>query len=206
MSDAHDIVIPVGKQANVAGAALGTALWLALLATPAPALGQETGTVVVHLADGSQVLLRGWSLSYEISTREQGQSLAQATLSRRTSTALWLGKKAYPTGTQLEIEYGTAESEREVDGAWRKVPVPVAAGLALTGVDGKRGQLKIVPPDKTLLAPDADKKLLVHPRTLEILGDSLTGTRRSFCLLSFTSLVECADDPAFRVVRLEFLP
>jgi len=84
--------------------------------------------------------------------------------------------------------------------------VPVAAGLALTGVDGKRGQLKIVPPDKTLLAPDADKKLLVHPRTLEILGDSLTGTRRSFCLLSFTSLVECADDPAFRVVRLEFLP
>ena len=206
MSDAHDIVIPVRKLASAAGVVLAPLAWLVPFAIPAPASGQETGTVLVHLADGSQLLLRNWSLSYEISTREQSESLAQAPITRRESKELWLGKRSYPLGTQLEIEYGTAEREREVDGTLRKVAVPAAVSLVLTGAGGKREKLKIVAPDKTLLAPEADKKLLVSARTLELLGESLTGTRRDLCLLSFTSLVECADDPAFRVVRLEFLP
>lgn len=203
VSEAHDIVKPMAK----AGAARVLLAGLGLLATASRAPAQDTGTVVVHLADESQLPLRGWSLSYELSIRQQGQPLAQALVSRRASTELWLGKKVHPVGgARIEIEYGTTQREREVDGAWRKVPVPVAEGLALTGTDGKRERLKIVPPDKSLLAPEAGKKDVVYPRTLDLLGESLTGTRRSFCLLSYTSLVECADDPAFRVVRLEFLP
>lgn len=186
-------------------------LWVvtafALATTPAPTSGQAGGTAVVHLADGSQLPLRGWSFSYEISTREKGRSLAAGVLSRRSSTELWLGKKSYSVeGGQLEIEYGTVQRERETGGEWRKVPVAVGQGLNLTGADGKREMLKLEAPTRELLLPDADKDTIVQPRSLDLLGESLTGTRRSFCVVSFTSLVECSDDPAFQVVRIEFQP
>lgn len=192
---------------TTAWASIATLVAAALLVGPLPAASQAAGTAVVHLADGSQLALRNWSFSYELSTRPKGRSLAQAVTSRRPGTELWLGKKSYSlAGSQLEIEYGTAQREREVDGAWRKVPVAVADGLSLTGPDGKRETLKLEPPHKDLLMPEADKDLLVYPRSLDLLGESLTGTRRSFCLLSFTSLVECSDDPTFQVVRVEFQP
>jgi len=183
----------------------------ALLAAAALATAQTaattTGTAIVHLADGSQLPLRDWSFSYELSTREKGRSLAQAVLSRRPATDLWLGKKSYPVAASaLEIQYGTALREREVDGDWKKVPVPIAEAVVLTGPDGKPQNLKLEAPDKDLLAPEADKDTLVQARSLELLGESLVGTKRSFCLLSFTSLVECSDDPAFQVLRVEFQP
>jgi hypothetical protein len=41
-------------------------------------------------------------------------------------------------------------------------------------------------------------------RTLDVLGETVTGTRKDFCLVSYTAVVECGGTAADRVVKVEF--
>jgi hypothetical protein len=64
--------------------------------------------------------------------------------------------------------------------------------------------LKLEAPQRELLVPGGEKNMLFVVRTLDLHGQTLTGTRRELCLVSFTSLVECPDDPALQVARIQF--
>jgi hypothetical protein len=54
------------------------------------------------------------------------------------------------------------------------------------------------------MAPGVDKKLMVVARSLDLRGESLTGTKMDFCLLSYSSLVECGESPEHQVLQIEF--
>jgi hypothetical protein len=179
---------------------------LVLLACGAPAVAlQERPPITVTLADGTTVALRGWTLSYEYLTWRHGTSQALAQAERRDTADLWLGKRATPTvGTTVELKYGQFEREAEVDGEVQKVTVPVARELIVLAADGKKTSLKPEPPSRDLLMPDGGKGLMVLPRSLDLRGETLTGTRREFCLVSFSSLVECSASPDHQVLKVEF--
>ena len=66
------------------------------------------------------------------------------------------------------------------------------------------GDLKIEPPARDALAPDLDKGLIYQPRSLDISGKTLSGIDRSFCVASFSALVECGGTKTTRVVKIEF--
>ena len=51
---------------------------------------------------------------------------------------------------------------------------------------GRRSRPKVEPPHRDLLAPGADKSTMVMARSLDLRGESITGTRREVCLLSYT--------------------
>ena len=175
---------------------------LALGVAPLPA-EEPRGSVLVHFADGTSLPLHTWSLSYELASWRAGMSPLFGTASRVESTDLWVGKRSHPTaGATLEIEYHEREAEK--DGGTLRVRAPVVKALALTGPDGKRVVLKPERPAREFLMPEADKSLLVEARSLDLRGQTLTGTSRSFCLVSYSPLVECHIDPSERVVRIEF--
>jgi hypothetical protein len=176
----------------------------ALLLAPAAAVPQSGSNLIVHLADGSSLPLQSWSLSYEYQAWKQGTGPGFTQPLRRTAPALWVGKKAFPiAGSGVEIQYRVYERQVEVEGQMQKGPGAVVTGLVLS-VDGKRTELKPEPPVKEFLMPgDSGKGLTVQARSLDVLGETLTGTKRSFCVMSFTSLVECSAAPADRVVKLE---
>jgi hypothetical protein len=46
--------------------------------------------------------------------------------------------------------------------------------------------------------------MIVQPRSLDVRGETLTGTRRDVCVMSYSPLVECGSAPKDRVVKLEF--
>lgn len=166
--------------------------------------GQERPPAVVRFADGNSVPLRQWSLSYEYVTWPEAGSPADGTAARRSAPDLWVGRKAIPLGgATLQIEYGTTEREREVDGEARKVAVPVARALKLVR-EGKTTQMKVEAPHRELLAPDGDKKQRLTARSLDLRGESLTGTKMDICVVSYTVLVECGESPEHRVVGIEF--
>lgn len=183
----------------------GQRLATALLATfCAPLAAQEGGGAVAQMADGSSVPLVSWTLSYEYLAWRQGTPQYQAAPQRRDLTEVLLGKKTYPVkGQSLEIVYTHVQKEREVDGKLKTVKLSMATGLAITSA-GKTTALKIEPPHRDLVLKDAEKGLLLSVRTLDLKGQTLAGTKREFCLLSFTSLVECPEDPASQVVRVDF--
>ena len=113
-------------------------------------------------------------------------------------------KKIVPVrGTTVQIEYGSVERERDVDGETRNVKVPLARALKVVA-GGKATTLKLEPPNRELIAPEADKKLMVVARSLDLRGESLTGTRMDFCVLSYSTLVECGESPEHQVVQIEF--
>jgi hypothetical protein len=178
-----------------------------LLLAAAAAAAQEAverAPIVVHLGDGSTVPLRQWSLSYEYLSWPQGGSQADATVARRTAPDLWVGRKAIPLdGSTLQIEYVNEERERDVDGVTRKVQVPRARSLKLVR-EGKTTQLKLEAPHRDLLAPGGDKKQVVAARSLDLGGESLTGTKMDFCVVSYTTLVECGEGAEHQVVQIEF--
>jgi len=153
--------------------------------------GQETtGVATVYLADGSTVLLRNWSLSYEFTVRGKTAPMAQARGESRSSQELWLDKDVFPlAGSRLELLY--------------KKQSPFVDKLAYQGRDRKK-DLKPKPPHRDRLVPDADGDLLVVPQSLDLKGETLTGTKRSFCLLSYTVLVVCFSEPSQQVVKVEF--
>jgi len=164
----------------------------------------ERPPILVHLADGASVPLRQWSLSYEYLTWPAGRPQTEGSAARRASADLWVGKKAVPLGgTTLQIDYEDVEREREVDGQTRKVKVPSPRALKLVA-EGKTTLLKLEPPHRELLAPAVEKKMMVVARSLDLRGETLTGTRMEFCLLSYTSLVECGESPDHQVTQIEF--
>jgi hypothetical protein len=186
-----------------------TALFLAQLATrptatPTPA-GEGEHTVLVRLADGTAFPLRAWSLSYELGSWPRGSSPAFAAVRRVESTDVIVGGKRVPvTGSSLELKYQQVPQSREVDGEVRTVQVPIAREIAITGPDGRRQSLKVEPPRVDQLQPGLDKDQTVQLRSLDLMGETLTGTKRQLCLLSYTSLVECSETPAQQVLKLEF--
>jgi len=182
----------------VAGALATT---IAAAAPPEPA---AQAPIVVRLGDGTSVPLRQWTLSYEYFSWPQGGAQTDGTSGRREGRELWMGKKIVPvTGTTVQIEYGTVERERDVDGETRNVKVPLARGLKVVA-GGKATTLKLEPPNRELIAPEVDKKRMVVARSLDLRGESLTGTRMDFCVLSYSTLVECGESPEHQVVQIEF--
>jgi len=176
---------------------LGAALALPLAA-------QDSGGAVVQLADGTSVPLTTATLSYEYVAWKPGTPQFQAQPQRRDAAELWLAKKTYPVkGQNLQIVYTPVEKEREVEGVETRVKILVASSLVL-GEGTRKTPLKLEPPHRDLVLPGAEKNLLLVVRTLDLKGETLTGTKKEFCLLSYTALVECPDDAANRVVRVEF--
>ena len=172
------------------------------LALAAPLAGQDGGGAVVHLGDGSSVPLTTATLSYEYVAWKQGTPQHEARPQRRDAPELWLAKKSYPIrGQSLEIVYNPGFKAREVDGETKAVKVQIASALRLPAV---KSALKLEAPHRDLVLPDGERGLTLAVRTLDLRGETLTGTKKEFCLLSFTALVECPDDPANQVVRIDF--
>jgi hypothetical protein len=172
-----------------------------LLAVPAAA---QEGPVVVHLADGTTLPMVSWTLAYEYGSWRQGESPALGALERQEARELWLGKKAHSlAGATLEFEYDIVEKAVEqMEGGTKAVRMPVVRGLTLTGAQGSVQKLKPEAPHRDHFP--AEKARLVQARSLDLHGQTLTGTRRSFCILSYSALVQCYDSVGQQVVKLEF--
>lgn len=183
----------------------GVGLAALLLALSGAAAAQEGPSAIVSLADGTRVPLRPWTFSYEYLAYPKGGSAALAPAARRESRSLWLGKRELdPAGQSLEIVYETVERQRDVDGKPEKLTLYLARELRLVAAGGQASVLKLEPPARESLVPGAAKDLIVAPRSLDLQGETLTGTRSSYCLASYTALVECGGDAAHRVTRVEF--
>ncbi|HEY5908456.1 MAG TPA: hypothetical protein VIZ31_10455 [Vicinamibacteria bacterium] len=164
---------------------------LATGAGPRAAFGQEAERppLTVFFADGSSQPLRAWSLAYEYMAWPKGESPARGAVATRETVELLVGKKVMPaTAMTLELQYAGT----------------VARGLSVLGKDGKRSSLKIEPPPPDALVPQLGKDVVVQARVLDLRGETFTGGKRSFCLFTYTALVECAADPGERVVKIQF--
>jgi len=168
----------------MAGLLLATLL---LVQAPLPP-PSEPLPALVYLADGTSVPLYWWQLSYEFVAWPEGSSPEMGTVGRRESAELWMGK------TRRTASRATLEIERPESGRPR---------LFLLA-EGRRSELKPDPPARELLQVGRDSVLLA--RSLDLYGRTLTGTRRDFCLLSYSATVTCGSDPAQRVTRIEFPP
>jgi hypothetical protein len=180
------------------------ALLLSLACSTANVRAQEEAGVVVTFADGSSLPLTSWSLSYEYQAFRAGAAPALAAPSRRESRDLLVGKKVLATaGGALEIQY--REYQRMSGGEDpQSEKVAFATGLVFTTA-GKKRSLSIEAPHKDLLVPaGVEKGMTVHARALDLTGLTLTGTKRSFCLLAYMPQVECNPPAADRVARIEF--
>src|SRR5438128_970435 len=83
---------------------LATAVLAAGVALGGAQESTDRPPIVVHLADGSSVPLRQWSLSYEYFAWPQGRSQAEGSAARTASPDLWVGKKTVPLrGSTLAI-------------------------------------------------------------------------------------------------------
>jgi hypothetical protein len=186
---------------------LAVALLLAASSAGAQTTAPQDKPVIVQLGDGSSQPLRAWNLVYDYIAWKQGtpQMLAQPSLKK--TAELWAGKKVIlVAGTTIELSYGELSREIEVEGRVQRVLIPIAQKLTLTEASGKKSEMKIEAPHRDLLLPGGDKTLHLMPRSLDLVGETLTGTKRSFCILSYTSLVECAQNPSEQVVKLSFQP
>ena len=180
---------------------LSTPLALALASTlaagadaPPPSLPAAEGTVIVTLADGSTVPLRGWTLSYEYALYGRGVSPVMAPLARHNTTDLYLGKDVVPASllSTLEVTYQPVGS------------LTLPRSLTVTTTGGKPRKEKVEPPDEDLVVQEVEKGKRVMVRTLDLRGETLTGTRRDFCVVSYTAIVQCGTTAEDRVVKLQF--
>ncbi len=148
-----------------------------------------TSVATLHLADGTSVALVQWRLSYEFATWKQRSSISSAKPQVRESASLLLGKKSYPVkGDTLSLTH-----------------VEIDDTVRVASMNFKRaGGLRIEAPAREALAPGLDKDLLYQPRSLDISGRTLSGIDRSFCIASFSALVECGGTKTTRVVKIEF--
>lgn len=170
-------------------AALG--LTLLLTSSPAdPAVQDELASVAtLHLADGTSVALVEWKLTYEFLTWRQKEPVSLAKPQVRPTSGLVLGKKNH----QVKADTLTL-THVEGDDAVRVVSMNLK----------KIGDLKIEPPSREVIAPDLEKGLLYQPRSVDLSGKSLSGIDRSFCVASFSALVECGGTKTTRVVKIDF--
>jgi hypothetical protein len=170
---------------------LPTLIGLAILGqanTPARA-EDERPPLTVFFADGASQPLRAWSLSWEYAAWPKGESPARGTVSQKSSTDLLVGKKVIPTaGLTLLVEYQG----------------DMARGLRAQGKDGKSSALKLDPPAAELLSPHLGKDVSVQVRMLDLAGETLTGGKRSLCVLAYTALASCQAEPAQRIVKIQF--
>lgn len=190
------------------GAAARRVAFVALLLFGAGAAepGEEppAGIVIVTLADGTNLPLTSWSLSYEYQVSPQGGAATFGAASRREARDLFVGKRSLATaGSTVEIRYREYQRAEDVDGQSQTVKVAVATGLVWTA-GGKRNEMRIEAPHKDLLVPQGAEKGVVQARALDLRGLTLTGTKRSFCLLGYAAQVECHPPAAERVVKLDF--
>lgn len=174
-------------------------------AASAPAAGgAERLPVVVHLADGTSLPLREWSLSYEYMAWPAAGSQASGTTARREARTIWVGKKQIDVAARvLELEHRMIPSDPG-EGFSGPPEIPVVSQLRLSSPDGRREELKLEPPHRDLLLPGGGKNVVVLARSLDLRGVTLTGTRRELCVVSYTRLIECGVQRDGRVVKLEF--
>jgi hypothetical protein len=185
---------------------LAAALVTAAGASPARSDAPEVGNVVVTLGDGATVPLRNWSLSYEYALYKQGTSPLMAPTSRKESMEVLVGKRSLSTAGQTltftyqEVPRALVDAGTVPESDRFKNP----REIVLTGAGGKKESYKVEPPHRDLLEPDPPKGMTVMPRTLDLRGETVLGTRKDFCLLSYTAVIECGGSPANAVVKVEF--
>jgi hypothetical protein len=171
-------------------------------AADAPA---NRGTIVVATEDGSTVPLHNWSLSYEYGLAKAGTSPLFAPTARKAAWELYVGKKAFPiAGQVLTITYSETMRSTESDTGVTTVKIKTPKELILTGADGRKTTFKIEPPVRDLLVESLEKGTTLMARTLDVMGETVTGTKKDFCLVSYTAVVECGGTAADRVVKIEF--
>jgi hypothetical protein len=163
------------------------------------------GTIVVTLDDGTTVPLQRWTLSYEYGMAKAGVSPLFAPTGRKAASELYVGKKALPlAGQTLGIVYTESMRSTESDTGVRTEKIKIPRELTLSGADGKKTTLKLEPPVRELLVEPLEKGMVVMARTLDVMGETITGTKKDFCLVSYTAVVECGATAADRVVKVDF--
>jgi hypothetical protein len=178
----------------------------AVLAAAAPAVtvAQEV-PIQVELRDGTTIPLQDWTLSYEYAVWDKGTPAVFAQTRRHDARMLIEDKDEYPLAAgALEFQYGKRRSQREVDGEMTTVEIDHPAGFTFTSGGDRKEFDRPKPPHREMLAGNESGDQLFQPRGLDLRGSTLTGTRRSFCLFTYTSMVECSADPAQQVVRITF--
>jgi hypothetical protein len=187
----------------IAGIAAGAAG--AQDAAPPAEADPSVRTALVTFADGTTLPLRNWTLSYDYVSWASGRSPASGIQADREASELWLGKRVVPMADALlAIRHGELRRETLVDGRPQPIISSSAREVTVTTPDGKTIKAKVEPPHRDLLAPDAGKSTVVTARSLDLRGESITGTRREVCVLSYSSLVECGGTPADQVVKVQF--
>ena len=165
----------------------------------------DRGSVVVTTEDGSSVPLHNWSLSYEYGLAKAGTSPLFAPTARKAAWELFVGKKAVPTtGQILTIAYSETMRSTESDTGVRTEKIKTPKELTLTGADGRKTTFKVEPPARELLVESLEKGTTLMARTIDVLGETVTGTKKDFCIASYTAVVECGGTAADRVVKIEF--
>ncbi|HET6899244.1 MAG TPA: hypothetical protein VFK70_12885 [Vicinamibacteria bacterium] len=164
----------------------------------------DRGTIVVTTEDGSIVPLHSWSLSYEYGLAKPGTSPLFAPTARKPAWELYLGKKALPlAGQVLTLTYVETMRSTETDSGVTTVKIKTPKELTLAG-SGESKTFKIEAPARDLLVESPEKGVTVMARTLDVQGETITGTKKDFCLVSYTPVVECGGTAADRVVKVEF--
>ena len=157
------------------------------------------------LDDGTTVPLRNWTLSYEYGMAKSGVSPLFAPTARKTTSELYVGKKALPTaGQTLSIAYTESMRSTESDTGVTTERIKIPRELTLAGADGRKTTFKLEPPVRELLVPQLEKGMIVMARTLDVVGETVTGTKKDFCVVSYTAVVECGATAADRVVKVDF--
>ena len=165
----------------------------------------DRGSVVVTLEDGTSVPLHNWSLSYEYGIAKQGTSPLFAPTARKNAWELYVGKKALPTtGQVLTIAYTETMRSTESDTGVKTERIKTPRELTLSGADGRKSTFKVEPPARELLVESLEKGTTLMARTLDVVGETITGTKKDFCVVSYTAVVECGGTAADRVVKVEF--
>lgn len=168
---------------------LGLCALLLISPGTAPAQEELASVATLHLADGTSVALVEWKLTYEFATWRQKEPVSSAKPQTREHAMLVLGKKTYPVkGETLTFAH------EEVNDSTRVISVSLK----------QAGSLKIEVPAREVLAPDLDKVFYYQPRSLDVAGKTLSGIERSFCVVSFSALVDCGGTPGTRVVKIDF--
>lgn len=161
------------------------------LVMPPPAGAQEelSSVATLQLADGTSVALVQWKLTYEFVSWRAKEHVSTAKPQVRENSQLVLGKKTYPVkGDSLSLKH------LEADDTVRVLSINLK----------KVGELKVENPAREVLAPDLEKDRIYQPRSLDISGKTLSGIERSFCIVSFSALVECGGTKTTRVVKIDF--
>ncbi|MBX7184487.1 MAG: hypothetical protein K1Y01_05005 [Vicinamibacteria bacterium] len=161
-----------------------------LLAPPSTLAQDELASVAtLQLADGTSVALVQWKLTYEFVSWRAKEHVSTAKPQVRENSQLVLGKKTYPVkGDSLSLKH------LEADDTVRVLSINLK----------KVGELKVENPAREVLAPDLEKDRIYQPRSLDISGKTLSGIERSFCIVSFSALVECGGTKTTRVVKIDF--